>query len=80
MSNDDDQVRLNNMIATLKENYNWPDLKIGKWLGYIEGILIANKITTVDEERDYSRPYYHQYYKEMNINIPTTTDVMQREI
>ena len=31
--------------------------KINRWLGYIQGILIANGITTVQEERDFTRPY-----------------------
>jgi hypothetical protein len=73
----DDRNRLLNMIETLLINHTWPDLKIGKWLGFIEGQLIASKVTTVDNERDFTRPIFHKYYKEMKITIPKTTDVMK---
>lgn len=75
ISNDEERLRLTNMIVTLKNNYDWPDLKIGKWLGYIEGVLISNNLTTVNAEREFSREYYHEHYNELDINIPASTDV-----
>ncbi len=74
----EEKQRLLNMINTLLNNVDWPDLKIGKWLGYIEGVLIEKGITTVNVERDFSRPIYHAYYKSIGVDIPATTDVMNK--
>lgn len=32
--------------------------KAGRWLGFIQGILIERGITTVQVERDFTRPYF----------------------
>ncbi len=61
LPNCEEKTRLLNMIKTLKSNSDWPDLKVGKWLGFIEGVLISKGITTVDKERDITRPIFHQY-------------------
>ena len=66
------------MINTLLNHVDWPDLKIGKWLGYIEGVLIEKGITSVNAERDFSRPIYHAYYKGIGVDIPATTDVINK--
>lgn len=36
----------------------FPLLKLNRWLGYIQGQLIAAKITTVEIERDWTRPLF----------------------
>lgn len=33
--------------------------KANRWLGYIQGIAIAAELTTVDAERNYTRPLFH---------------------
>lgn len=71
--------RISRMLNVLLDNHHWPDLKIGKWLGYIEGILIANNVASVDEERDFTREFYHEHYRDNGIEIPKTTDVMKIE-
>jgi len=78
LSNGPEKSRLLNMINTLESNSHWPDLKVGKWLGFIEGVLISKGITTVDAERDFTRPIYHAYYKRVGIGIPPTVDVMDK--
>ncbi len=35
-----------------------PLMKLNRWLGYIQGVLIERGLTTVDEERDFTRPYF----------------------
>jgi hypothetical protein len=35
-----------------------PLMKLNRWLGYIQGTLIAQNYTTVQEERDWTRPYF----------------------
>jgi len=36
----------------------FPLLKLNRWLGYIQGVLIERNITSVDIERDFTRPYF----------------------
>lgn len=33
--------------------------KANRWLGYIQGIVIAGGLTTVAAEREYTRPLFH---------------------
>ena len=35
-----------------------PIPKLCRWLGYIQGVLIENGITTVTAERDWTRPLF----------------------
>lgn len=35
-----------------------PIEKANRWLGYIQGVLISRGITTVEEERDWTRPLF----------------------
>jgi hypothetical protein len=37
---------------------NLPLMKLNRWLGYIQGALITRGITTVEEERDWTRPLF----------------------
>ena len=49
---------------------SYPIDKLNRWLGFIQGYLIFNKLTTVDNERDFSRPLFHEAYKTEGIIIP----------
>lgn len=35
-----------------------PLMKLNRWLGYIQGCMIERGYTTVEAERDFSRPYF----------------------
>ena len=35
-----------------------PVAKLNRWLGYIQGVLIERGITTVEAERDWTRPLF----------------------
>lgn len=35
-----------------------PVPKLCRWLGYIQGVLIVRGVTTVDRERDWTRPLF----------------------
>lgn len=35
-----------------------PLMKLNRWLGYIQGLLIERGYTTVQEERDWTRPLF----------------------
>lgn len=66
------------MVAVLLENSQWPDLKIGGWLEHIVTVCIENGLTTIDAEREFSRPIKHAYYKRIGFDIPETLDVMNK--
>lgn len=53
-------------IINLKEQTITYD-KANRWVGFIQGVLIANGITTVENERDYTRPLFQSYYKSCGI-------------
>lgn len=63
------------MIDILLKNPNWPDLKIGGWLEHIITVCIESGVTTIDEERNFSRPIKHKYYKSQGFDIPVTIDL-----
>jgi len=37
--------------------------KLARWTGYIQGSLIAEGVTTIDKERDRTRPIFTPFYK-----------------
>jgi len=59
----------------VQEYNNLPIDKLSRWLGYIQGVLIERKLTTVQIERDFSRPLFHKAYKNENIEIPKSIDI-----
>lgn len=64
-----------NMCMTLEENPDWPVDKVSRWIGYIQRGMIDNNMTSVDAERDFSRPLFHKAYKEIGYDIPETVTV-----
>ena len=66
------------MLQTLELNIDtWPIDKSNRWLGFIQGILCFKQLIDVDEERDFSRPLFHDYYKNNNIEIPITINLKE---
>jgi hypothetical protein len=43
---------------------SWPTDKLSRWLGFVQGILIVYGITDVKAERDFSRPLFHDAYRQ----------------
>jgi len=77
---DPDKIkRVEGLIDTLLANVDWPDLKIGVWLGSAETILIENGVSSYEAERDFSRPIKHAYFTSIGEPIPATTNVMENE-
>ena len=65
-----------NMLNTLNENVEkWSIDKTNRWLGFIQGVMTVYGLLDVDEERDFTRPLFHEYYKKNNIEIPKTLDI-----
>ena len=44
------------MLATIKNGL--ASDKSNHWLGFTQGVMISNSITTVQAERDFTRPYF----------------------
>jgi hypothetical protein len=42
----------------------FPEGKACRWLGFIQGIMIERGLTTVQTERDFTRPYFTQIEKQ----------------
>ena len=64
------------MLNTLNDNIEgWPIDKTNRWLGFIQGVMTVYGILDVDKERDFTRPLFHNYYKENNIEIVKTFDI-----
>ena len=51
---------------------NWPIDKVARWIGFIQATIIASGLTSVDAERDFSRPLFHSAYNELGIALPET--------
>jgi len=64
------------MEQVVKNCMTWPADKTGRWVGYVQCLLIeVEKVTTIDTERDFTRPLFHKLYAEMKIDIPVTVVV-----
>ncbi|AXH72424.1 MAG: hypothetical protein [Caudoviricetes sp.] len=61
------------MCETIISNDSLSEDKISRWLGFIQGVIVMKGYTTVNTERDFSRPMFHRVYKENGISIPKNT-------
>ena len=62
----------NLVLKALEEIHVYPIDKLSRWLGFIQAYVIFTNQTTVDIERDFSRPLFHTAYKNENIKIPSS--------
>jgi len=44
--------------------------KISRWLGYVQGIMTVYGWITVEEERETTRPLFHQAYEDLGLDKP----------
>ena len=51
------------------------DDKVSRWLGFVQGIMYSQGLLHIEEERDYSRPLFHEAYKEMGLEPPPSINV-----
>ena len=66
------------MQAVVKNHKIWPKDKTGRWVGYVQCLLIeVEGVTTTQEERDFTRPLFHRLYKAQGYEVPETLDVMR---
>jgi len=69
--------RINSMMEEVVHNLpDWPKDKIGRWVGYVQCILIeVEGVTTIKAERDYTRPLFHELYATQGHEIPASVEV-----
>jgi len=64
-------VRVKNMIdVALKEDML--EDKQSRWLGFVQGVLVMYDLICIEDERDFSRPLFHNAYEKMGIEKPKT--------
>ena len=59
----------------IEEVFTLPIDKLSRWLGYIQHYIISNGLTSVEAERNFSRPLFHQGYIEDGIDVPESVTV-----
>lgn len=64
------------MMTTACDNIQaWPVDKLSRWIGFVQGVLSVRGILDVDQERDRTRPLFHNAYQSMNLQIPETQNM-----
>lgn len=55
-----DEGVLTHLLNELEDqcNKSAPICKMNRWLGFVQGVLISRGVTTVNEERDFTRPLF----------------------
>lgn len=66
------ESRVKDMMDTILDNVNtWPVDKTNRWLGYTQALIIeVGQLSTIERERDYTRPLFHDYYNRTNQPTP----------
>lgn len=59
-------------VKSLENLDKWPEDKLSRWLGFVQGVLTVRRIIDVQEERDISRPLFHAAYGNVALPIPPT--------
>ena len=59
----------------ISQAYKLPIDKLSRWLGYVQCSLISEGLVTIDGERDFSRPLFHNAYFNEGLDIPPKIDV-----
>lgn len=55
-------------LEVIHDGQSYPFDKLNRWLGFIQGVLCSKGITSVDEEREFTRPLLHSLHDD---TIPT---------
>jgi len=68
-------AHLRNLAAEAIRRDDLPADKLRGWLGFIQGVLVAQGHLDMDEERDRTRPIFHKAYAEEGMPVPPTVAV-----
>ena len=71
--------RINSMMEQVMLNcLTWPSDKTGRWVGYVQCLLIeVEKVTTINKERDFTRPLFHELYTTEGFAIPNSIEILE---
>lgn len=58
----DFQSIINLCTEAIQHGHTYPADKMHRWLGFVQGVLAARGAISVDEERSYTRPIFHELY------------------
>ena len=69
--------RVKDMMGCIVNNCMvWPPDKTGRWVGYVQCLLIeVEGVTTVKKERDFTRPMFHELYTIEGFDIPDSIEL-----
>ncbi|AMO44266.1 hypothetical protein vBRpoSV10_213 [Ruegeria phage vB_RpoS-V10] len=68
-----DHAHLTWMCEVIMNHHDlWPADKVGRWIGFVQGVLAAQGLIDINVERDFSRPLFHREYARMGIDAPDT--------
>jgi hypothetical protein len=59
----------------LDEILTLPVDKIGRWVGFVQGVLAMSGHLDVDQERERTRPFFHRAYQATNQKVPETKEM-----
>lgn len=63
------------MCQNILNDNSLPEDKISRWIGFVQGVMTMKGYTTVNTERDFSRPLFHKVYNDNDIAIPETKEL-----
>lgn len=76
---EDNRLSLKNLAWMCTEGgrdaHTLPIDKASRWLGFVQGCLASRGLIDVDEERDVSRPLFHQAYRDSGTEVPQTREI-----
>lgn len=63
------------LLENVQRNaYTHPVDKLGRWLGYVQGVLAAQGSLSVPQERERSRQVYHAAYRADGVHTPPSAN------
>lgn len=78
----DDPTSIQHLKKMCELAIRHPEMYIDKhsrWLGYVQGVLTMRGHIRVQEERDFTRPLYHDAYRRMGLERPKILEVYNEQ-
>ena len=61
-------------VTSIEQIDDHPMDKLHRWLGFVQAGLFWKDALDVEEERNFSRPLFHEAYEEMGLRAPATRE------
>lgn len=62
-------------LAIERESDDWTIDKLGRWVGFMQGIMYMDGELDIEVERNRTRPIFHQAYQEDGFPVPKSVSV-----